>query len=158
MRHDVIRTGFPGSFIVRPRVKVLASIGDVDPVNCSGGFVLQVGAGSPEIEWYEVDSDDDDAEVSVYRVPVECPEWADLADVAAVCDAPGGYAGINWSEAGMRNTDNMRRAVSCIEDVACYYGWRELDQYPLRMSRRKAEVRANRRARSLARNSGKVTK
>lgn len=135
----------------------LGTVGDCDPINHGGGFILaprdKRTGDSPWIEYTDglsnvdinaVDEYDEDGEpnpaylaqrVTVYRVDLETSgeallstlSWVDLNAVKRSC----GYAGTD-SPYGLLRT--ARQRAELVVDVANYYGWYELDSYPLEMS------------------------
>jgi|SRR5579884_2340012 len=114
-------------------VKQIGTIGDVNFVEHGGGPVL-VDNGSASVEWVEPPEEDFDkpgATWTVYRTDLdqEIPSWIDMVAVART-------SGRSYMElaAGFMDPDPMVRAFA-YWDVANYYGWSELDHYPLVLGR-----------------------
>ncbi len=109
----------------------LGTIGDINPIEYGGGIVYK-----------EYDSlclefthgiEEDEKTATVYRIPIEedifddlC--WVDLEDVASCC----GYE-VEEIEAFGRDKDPVVRA-QVLADIGGYYGFHELDYYPLVLS------------------------
>lgn len=137
----------------RSTARERGTVGDVNPIDHGGGFILFAPGQSPWIEFTHGISDDDreipdewieDGEpnqaflaqqVTVYRVDLEtCGEallssldWCDLSEVERSC----GYAGTDNPYGNLRA---LRQRARLVEDVAGYYGWHELDDDPLVMT------------------------
>lgn len=117
--------------------KVYGQLGDINPLDHSGGIVYESDHG-PVLEWTyglpeEIDSTDEgveDVELEVYRVDIEKNviddlDWVDWKDVASFIDMP---------QKELRDhatSDNIMARASVYEAVAGYHGWHELDSYPL---------------------------
>lgn len=135
-------------------MRELGTVGDVNPIDHGGGFIFSApGQNGPWIEYTHGLSDDDreipdewldDGEpnpaylaqrVTVYRVDLETNgkallsslSWVDIGAVERSC----GYA---ETDNPYRRLRTARERASLVEDVAGYYGWHELDPYPLEMS------------------------
>lgn len=148
MRHDT-QPGGPclSSRIVRPRLTIVCSVGDVNPVDYGGGYAYRYGKESGlMLEYFEPESDDDSSMVLRYGCCIENPEWVDWDEISNYTGRDvSAYTGLDWSD-----------PLSCLfalVDAASYHGWDNFDPYPDRMTRREAERIANRRAKSLRRRS-----
>lgn len=131
--HEVVRPN-PGPV---ERGAVLGSFGDVNPLDHGGGMIYESGQG-PAILYTpglsDEDPDDDDVEnvvLEVYEVQVEDDvvkdlNWVTWGDVARSIGMP-----VSELKQLARDPSVMARA-SAIDAVAGYYGWHELDQYPLK--------------------------
>lgn len=126
-------------------VRSRGSIGDVNPIKYGGGYILSRAGESSWVEYFEglegLDEcgDLDDSKVlaqtvTLYRVDLErCGaallsslSWVDFAAVEASC----GY-GID-NPYGSLST--LCQRANLVQDVAGYYGWHELDNYPLQLT------------------------
>lgn len=119
-------------------MRVVGTIGDVNPVDYGGGVVLEDGVGVCSVEWYEpLDEDDDGSDVWVYRVDIDhgVEDWMELNAVART-------SGLDVAEltAGFDSKDPVTRARAWWT-LACHYGWHELDSYPDRLTYAEAEAR-----------------
>lgn len=77
--------------------------------------------------------------VLIYRinVPVDVFAKFDWADAAEIADSIGLYAEDEYADRtliGLGRSRKIMTRVSVIEDIAGYYGWHELDQYPLMLT------------------------
>lgn len=129
-------------------MKKLGSIGDVNPVEFGGGYVLENPTGlwvehfdglDCDDEAWQIDLDNPEhlkREVTVYRVDLEATaeefldqhDWVSWASVAATC----GTEELGLYTAGDLQTPQERALA--IQDAAGHYGWYEFDQYPLTMT------------------------
>lgn len=131
--------------------RYLATVGDINPAEYGGGWVLRIlpngGRDSSylAIEVVEWDSDEDDATGYLFRANVEhdVAKYHDWIDVNKVVSSLGYMPGDGPTTAdewrAMARSRNPLDRARCLEDIAGYYGWTELDNYPERVSR--AEVR-----------------
>jgi hypothetical protein len=118
-----------------PEIEILGTIGDVDPIAYGGGFVCRRtdGSGAPWIEYFHGLDGGDEETLLVYRedVHMNTLKYLDWVDAHAVAECVG------RSLRGMRrdsaSRDVMTRA-NLIVDISSYYGWHELDQYPLNLT------------------------
>lgn len=135
---------------------VIGHVGDVNPIDYGGGFILQMSPDDrPCLEYYEgLDTEaisnryDDAADerieamtVRVYRADLECSARAFLSDLNWVdWDEIRGFTGSDPSTytAPTLATPFDRACAAC--DVASYHGWANLDSYPLELT--VAELRA----------------
>jgi hypothetical protein len=137
----------------QPEWVVVAQLGDVNPLDHGGYWVLvdSTGAYAPEGEWVEVEDDD---RLTVYRFLLEkCsfvngvlsdnkyhvdhPAWFadDLESVAAYCGASVGELRDCFC-----SDDPVVRARA-YQDVGSYHGFENLDSYPLVLGRAEGVVR-----------------
>lgn len=118
----------------------LGEIGDVNPIEYGGGFVFggDPGSGGPWVEYvYGLDEVGTPESMLVYRADLhsdgkEFLSWYDWVDWDKIADSLGDYSGIDHYTASKLRTAQARAMAT--QDVAGYYGWSELDQYPLELS------------------------
>lgn len=119
---------------------VYGQIGDVNPLDHSGGIVYESEYGEPVIAYTwgleglpGVDAYDEDVEavqLEVYRVPIaddvlkDDLDWVNWSDVAKTIGMP-----VSELKEAARS-DNVMARASVYEAVAGYHGWGELDPYP----------------------------
>lgn len=131
----------------------LGIIGDVNPIEYGGGYVLGgvPDVGGPWVEYvhgldethpkaWDVDLDDraqtDTIKVEVYRVDLGTNareflrdhDWVNWDDVASTC----GQDPETYSEAA--ELDTAQKRALAVWDAAGHYGWHEFDQYPLQLT------------------------
>ena len=129
-------------------VKVLGTVGDVNPVEYGGGFIVQEGEDEPRIEFFyglDTDEPDEDGKLLVYYATVETDifewhNWVSLDDQEELAKE----AGISIEEYRLqaRSSDPVVRA-RVLEDVASRWGWLNLDQYPARFTEAELRTRWN---------------
>jgi len=132
--------------------KIHGTVGDADPIEWGGGVVFRVTegrdyAGRKMKPYYVVEYTDgldwegaDPERMEVYRVPVE-PDffgWNDWVDVDDVADSIGIDAA---ALARLGRSRTVMDRVEALIAVAGYYGWHELDSYPLTLSSDEIEER-----------------
>jgi hypothetical protein len=121
---------------------VYGQLGDINPLDYSGGVVYQSGYGEPVLEYTHglegiegvgpYDEDVEDVELEVYRVSIEEDvledlSWVDWKSVASYIDMP-----VSELKEHAKSGNVMARA-SVYEAVGSYEGWHELDSEPLRI-------------------------
>jgi len=126
----------------KPVRRFLGSVGDCNPADYDGGHVIRyspVGQSSfVDVEYVQWDSDDDNAAGSLYSGDLRdrdisaAHDWIDIAAMSRSLD----FDPEDWRKAA-RGTYVER--ARCIEDIASYYGWENIDSYPLRVTR--ADIR-----------------
>jgi hypothetical protein len=133
----------------QPKWRKIGVVGDVNPLDYSGGFVFvdDTGVYPPEVEYYDRDNDTDNSPIRVYRFAAELCTYVGgiLSDnkyhpdhaVWFARDLPDGL-----TPADFTSPDTMTRAAAWLE-VGLYYGLDNLDSYPLVLSYREAEKRVN---------------
>ncbi len=120
----------------------LGQIGDVNPLDYGGGRIF-LGPDGPYLEYTQGLDDDQEEETAtlvVYRVDLAPDALADL-DWATPEDIAG-YTGQTVGDlrkAGRSKSPVTRATV--YEDVAGYYGWENIDSYPLSLSYQELEQR-----------------
>jgi hypothetical protein len=120
------------------RRRYLGTVGDINPAEYGGGHVVRIYPdGQPSylaIEVVEWDSDEDDATGHLYRadIPADVAAEYDWIEVGKVADYVGDFVG-DWLEHA-KDKDPVTRA-RCVEDIARYYGWTNLDSYPVQVTR-----------------------
>ena len=136
---------------VQPKWRAIAQLGDRNPVDYGGLWVLIDTTGQYPAELEKLDSppDDDGGSWTVYRVQLEQCTLTDgiLSDNPYHPDSPVWFADKldSIGEAYELNTDDLvslfcspnptdrARAYECVAD---HYGWHEFDHYPLTFNRR----------------------
>ena len=117
--------------------RIVGHIGDVNWPEYDGGPIYRHPDGSYSLNYIIVD--EERPRWYVYRVGLDkepLPDWVDPTDVAP--DATT-LLRKNW------NSPNVRKRAWARWDVANYYGWDELDSYPLVLTRREIQSRYRRR-------------
>jgi hypothetical protein len=117
------------------KYRIIGRLGDVDPIEYGGGAVFTDGKnrwleythGREELSWddlsveklevYQVDIDDD---------VLDWHDWVKLKDLAS-------YTGLDEEELLEYSKGTLNERAQLLSDIASYYGWYELDQYPLRL-------------------------
>jgi hypothetical protein len=141
----------------QPEWKLVGRIGDCNPINYGGGYIFvdKTGRYCPEAEWiYPVNTDKDESPVDVYRYLLEDCTYVDgvLSDnkyhpehhawfeesVGAMAESFGEEK--EWMIEKFCSDDPMERAFAW-EEVGQYWGWENLDGYPLRLTYAEAEKR-----------------
>jgi hypothetical protein len=141
----------------QPKWKAVATIGDVNPIEYGGGFVLtdKTGVYPPEIELIEPPADDDErGPLTVYRIVMEPHTYVNdvLSDNEFHPDHPVWYADKIESVAdsvgcepeeligGLCSDSPIERALA-YRDLIGYFGPHEFDSYPLTLTRSEAKRR-----------------
>lgn len=122
------------------RHRYLATCGDINPAEHGGGYLIRVYPdGQPSyvslycVEW---ESDDDNATGYLYEADVrdrdilKAHSWIDVDAMIASMGNDTDRA--DWIRQA-RGT-YLERA-RCLYDIASYYGWQNLDSYPIRVTR-----------------------
>lgn len=126
-----------------PANKVLGTVGDVNPIEHSGGIVVETEYG-PQLEYtpgfepeHGYDEDDEGATMlTIYQVSIQDDvlkdlNWVKPDDLKSIASYTGGSA--SELRKLSKSSDVMDR-VRVYEDVASYYGWHNLDSYPLKIT------------------------
>lgn len=118
----------------------IGTFGDVNPVDYGGGVIYRNEYGTRVEYTHGLDGGDTPEKMVVYSVTV--PDdvfaehtWAKPGDVAS-------SVGTNAAQliaSGMSHS--LQERVGVLEDVAGYYGWHELDNYPLTMTEKELRRR-----------------
>ena len=121
-----------------PRTRVLAITGDVNPAEYGGGYLVRVSpAGQSSyvslyvVEW---DSDDDNAKGRLYEADVRdrdiaaAHDWIDVEAMSRSLD----FDPAEWRKQARGSYVERAR---CLYDIASYYGWENLDSYPIEVTR-----------------------
>lgn len=153
----------------QPNWVLVAQLGDVNPLDCGGYWVLRdtTGAYPEEAELLVVDESDENSSVTAYRFILERCTYVNgiLSDNQFHPDHPAWFAapesrrkerpqdtcylsnvassaGRDEEEliADLCSEDAVRRAMA-YRDIADYHGAHEFDQYPLTLTRQEAERR-----------------
>lgn len=140
----------------QPRWKCTANLGDVNPVDEGGYFVLEDETGQypAELEVLGVQDEDGRTTWTVHRFPLERCTCQDgiLSDNPQHPEHPAWFADSIGAMARFADMAPQQLAAwFCSQDaklraeayrlVGLYHGWENLDQYPLTFNRR-AEVKA----------------
>lgn len=138
----------------QPQWKTVGNVGDVSPVEYSGGFVQidETGVYAPECTWIEAGETEDDS-VTVYRFVLENCTFIDgvLSDnqfhpkhpvwfqdsLQTLADNFG--EPLEWIVERFLSADPMERAFAWVE-VAQHHGFDELDSEPFTMSPAECET------------------
>jgi len=143
--------------MTQPEWKLVGRIGDCNPVDYGGGYVFvdTTGVYCPEVEWVDpVNPDKDESPVYVYRFTLENCFYTNgvLSDNEFHKDFPVWFADSvaalaeqfqeeeAWLIEKFCSDDPMERAFAW-QEVAMYWGWDEMDGYPLSMTYAEAEAR-----------------
>lgn len=150
----------------QPRWRCIAQLGDANPLDYGGFFVLvdDTGVYPPEVERVEpTDSDDEDSALTVHRFILEPCTYIDgvLSDNRFHPESPAWFANPDSKRDGVdplaclashvgRSIDDLRadflsddpvRRAEAWRTVGDYYGWENLDSYPLTLTRSEAKQR-----------------
>jgi hypothetical protein len=119
-------------------MKILGTIGDVNPVDHGGGVIIDAGYG-PQLVWYQ-DTGRDDGTVNVFRVFIADNIEADLDWVD--WDALDSYTSVHPDEIDGRFSASATPAqrAQIYADAGSYHGWANLDNYPVTMTLAEAEI------------------
>lgn len=130
-------------------MKVIGSIGDVNPIEHGGGYIFKADNETPRLEYvygieelpraWEIDLDDpaqtDEITVEVYRVDLggngqdflDWHDWIDWIEIATL-------TGIPVSEYKASALDDIDARAQALQDAASYHGWHNFDSHPLRLT------------------------
>lgn len=118
---------------------VIGSIGDVNPIDHSGGYIFQTEYGAV-LEYISPDTgSESDGVWFIYRVDLgdsDLPDWANFETVHKYIGPEEDYDYAKEWEKG-----NPVTRACILEDVASYYGWHELDYDPLVLTAREVWAR-----------------
>jgi hypothetical protein len=124
---------------VHAEPKEIGTIGDVNFPEYDGGPVFDNGDGTFSLEYVETPENQDspNARWTVYRVTLDpdVPDWIDLKSVARTTDQDPEELRVAFEKGGPMDL------AYAYESVAGYYGWHELDQYPLELTKLEIEER-----------------
>ncbi len=123
-------------------MRIFDRIGDADPIEYGGGVVTKDPDGGYSIEYtHGLDWEGSDPKkMPVFRVPVEGDvfEWNDWADVEDIAD----FTSIDPDELlALGRGRRIMGRVAVTQDIASYYGWDNLDSYPVSFSAKELEKR-----------------
>ena len=116
------------------------SIGDIDPGEYDGGYVtVQVADDQTATAWVEMvvwHEGKEEYYGILNRVPIPADVWKEFnwvtkKDVATCCGIDADPENSWWWEGG----HTLLQRARIITDIAGYYGWRELDHYPMGINR-----------------------
>lgn len=124
------------------RHRYLAIHGDVNPSEYGGGYVVRVSPDGQSsyvsiyvVEW---DSDADDSPGYLYEGDLRDRDIAAVhswADIAAILRSQGNPDGPTVDEWRKLARGTILERARCLVDIAGYYGWHEIDSYPIRVTR-----------------------
>ena len=119
----------------------LGILGDVSPIEHGGGYVLVANDGDPYLEYFEgLESIRED------EIDLDNPDHLKLKATIYHCDIPkcdsdfvAEFDWIDWGNVescigGDLAIGNTQQRAAAIVDIASYYGWFEVDQYPLELT------------------------
>ena len=137
--------------MAQPKWHKIGVVGDVNPVDYGGGLVFEdkTGVYAPEVEYYDRDSDDDNAKIRVYRFSADKCTFVNgvLSDNRFHPELPAWFADKlpdGTTPDQFCSDDTMLRAWAWTE-VGLYYGFENLDNYPVCLTRNEAIKRAGRK-------------
>lgn len=123
----------------RDMSSVIGSIGDVNPIDHSGGYIFQTGYG-PMLEYIAAPDSTLDSWY-IYCVDLgdfDLPDWADF-DAVRKCIGRSEEDCEDYAKEWGKGNPITRACI--LEDVAGYYGWYELDHEPLVLTAREVWAR-----------------
>ena len=113
--------------------RIVGRIGDVNPTEYGGGVIFSDG----KLRWLEYThgresmswDDPEVEELEVYQVDIEDDvlddhDWVDLVNLS-------GYTGLDEEELLEQAKGTLAERAQLLSDIASYYGWHELDSYPI---------------------------
>lgn len=137
-----------------PKWRIVANLGDADPIEHGGAFVLvdETGTHDPELEFWQEPAEDGEQEWRVSRWTLtrctltanvvsdnpfhpQHPAWfaETLPDIAECCDHPDLVA-------DLCSENTITRAQAYLS-IARYHGELNFDEYPLILNRQGIEAR-----------------
>lgn len=123
--------------------RIVGTLGDVNWPAYEGGPIYRSADGSYSLEYILIDESRTPPRYYVYRTDLDkepLPDWINPRDVAQTVGGSPSLLRKAWND---RNP--IARALARWE-VANYYGWENLDSYPLVLTRREIQQRYRRRA------------
>ena len=120
-------------------VKILGTVGDVNPVEYGGGYIIQEGDDEPRIEYFyglDTDEPDEDGKLKVYYATVETDvfewhNWVSLDDQEELAEE----AGVSIEEYRLQaRSSNVVERAHVMEHIGQRWGWVNLDNYPARFT------------------------
>jgi len=129
-------------------VTILGTVGDVNPIEYGGGFIIQEGE-AVRIEYFhglESDYEGEPDPEEIFNVFYACVHrdvfawhtWVSLDEQERLAEAAG--VSIEEYRLQARSEDPVKRA-RIIEDIAGIWGWDELDPYPAQFTERELRER-----------------
>ena len=121
------------------RARYYATVGDVNPIDYDGGYIFRVtsdGKTTYRLEYVNWDSDESE-NGNLYSVDVDRDlsnqiSWVKDKDIEHLASAID-IEPAEW-KALMQHPEVIVRA-RCLEEVAGYFGWENLDSYPNKVTR-----------------------
>lgn len=128
----------------RTRCRVIDTLGDVNPIEYGGGFVLSCTGGGRGERTYEIEiapdageEADEGSPITVYRVDVPDDVWGYYSPMSSGFTpeklAPTIGANVRELRAA-GSSQNVMDRVSALEAIAATWGWHELDSDPLQLT------------------------
>jgi hypothetical protein len=128
-----------------PGVKILGTVGDADPIEYGGGYIIEED-GKIRIEYFyglDIDKPNHENKFNVYYVTIEpnilsyC-NWITKEDLEQIAH----YIGydITALKKLSDSKDPSERAV-VLGAIASYFGWDNLDQYPMKLTEKELRIR-----------------
>lgn len=137
--------------MTQPKWKKVGAVGDVNPVEYGGGVVCEdeTGVYAPEVEYYDRDSDAEYSKIRVYRFSADKCTFVNgvLSDNRFHPDHPVWFADKlpdDTTPEQFCSEDTMTRARAWTE-VGLYYGFDNLDNYPIYLAYNEAVKRVARK-------------
>ena len=126
--------------LARDEMRMIGHIGDVNWLDYGGGPVYKTDNGY-FLEYVQSDEDEDGPHKvwTIYGVSMPDPsgikDWLKRGDIQK-------FTGVSTKEylSALRSKNPLAEA-QIWSDIASYYGWHELDQYPLTLNRKEVTLR-----------------
>lgn len=135
----------------QPKWAKVGVVGDINPVDYGGGIVFEdkTGVYAPEVEYYERDNGAYLGKIRVYRFSADKCTFTNgvLSDNRFHPDHPVWFAGKlpdDTTPEQFCSEDTMTRAMAWTE-VGLYYGFENLDNYPIYLTYNEAIKRVGRK-------------
>lgn len=124
--------------------RIVGHVGDVNWPAYEGGPILKNADGTYALE-YVIPPEEEGrrARYEIYRTDLDkepLPDWVDASDVAPFIGTSATILRKHWNDRDPRVRAYARVAV------AAYYGWHNLDDYPLSLTKKEVQARYRRRA------------
>lgn len=121
-------------------MKIIDTIGDVNPIEHGGGVVVEEEDGGYTIEYTHGTEATSGDILDVFQVRVEDHvfNYHDWVDVTSIADSEG-MSKDELLELGV--SPHVMGRVAATQAIAGYCGWYELDQYPFQLTEKELEER-----------------
>jgi len=124
----------------------IGSIGDVNPIDYGGGFILRFPK-DPVLTLVYIEPPDDDTDLespearwTIYTVLLESPgDWCNWEDVAHTTSGDAATYRASFADGA-----DPRHTAMAIEDAARFYGWENFDSYPSQLTKGEVNKRFGR--------------